>query len=464
VANSELQHRLEHLVSYSSQLIFVSGDSIAQQQKSLQAFLSQQSENTEIAFVNGEADATKQSYRKQIKEQLLGEGPGLFNRPLNELLAPLNHHEGPVLICICQAEKIPADLLQELWDLVLQSRFASNKQHLNIILFAQSDWAEEAKTWLPSKNRDKPVLLSTESVISDSLQTNSLDALIAQKRKQFEQHKIARSSPEPKPQTLLTVIWFKIIIAVAFLLVFSGLMLWLYPIELTDLFSSTKPSVSSQREISNEESTAILDTKPIQTDLSQPQNLTDSTDELGVKSDDAETNGLVMAWQNDASEPKPATNNLIVTETKQQTDNSNLSNPELPASEIGGSQSEAQDYQIEDPVIDPQVIEQVEAKPLSDLDAQTLLNLQANEYVLQIAGLSDQLTLRQFVDENNLNDKVWIYQTQRFGGNWYVLLNRQSYLSLEDARQDIPNLPVAMQRSTPFVKTVSQVQQELSTQ
>jgi DamX protein len=122
VAISELQHRLEHLVSYSSQLIFVSGDSIAQQQKSLQAFLGQQSENTEIAFVNGETDATKQSYRKQIKEQLLGVGPGLFNRPLNELLAPLNHHAGPVLICICQAEKIPSDLLQELWDLVLQSR------------------------------------------------------------------------------------------------------------------------------------------------------------------------------------------------------------------------------------------------------------------------------------------------------------------------------------------------------
>ena len=42
---SELQHRLEHLVSYSSQLIFVSGDTIGQQQRTLEAFLSQQNEN-----------------------------------------------------------------------------------------------------------------------------------------------------------------------------------------------------------------------------------------------------------------------------------------------------------------------------------------------------------------------------------------------------------------------------------
>ena len=39
---SELHERLEYLVNYSSQLIFVSGESIAQQQKTLEAFVFQQ--------------------------------------------------------------------------------------------------------------------------------------------------------------------------------------------------------------------------------------------------------------------------------------------------------------------------------------------------------------------------------------------------------------------------------------
>jgi DamX protein len=460
VAISELQHRLEHLVSYSSQLIFVSGDSIAQQQKSLQAFLGQQSENTEIAFVNGETDATKQSYRKQIKEQLLGVGPGLFNRPLNELLAPLNHHAGPVLICICQAEKIPSDLLQELWDLVLQSRFANNKQHLNILLFAQSDWAEEAKTWLPSKNRDKPVLLSTESVIADSLQNSNLDALIAQKRKQFEQHKIARSTPSPKPQTLLTVIWFKIVIAVTFFLVFSGLMLWLYPVELSDLFSTTSPTLASQTSMSSQEADALPIQAEVQNDLSQSSAPINSIEEVAVGTD-----SLVMNWQEKNSESETPTIAIDTVELNVQTNNTVIAEVSAQSQEANISQLETQDYQIEDTSIEQTVIDQpVSAAQLPSIDVNTILELQTGQYLLQIAGLSNRNTLQQFVDENNLSNQIWIYQTRRFGGNWYVLLNRKSYASLEEARQDIVNLPTAMQRSTPFVKTVEQVQQEISNQ
>lgn len=460
MAISELQHRLEHLVSYSSQLIFVSGNSIAQQQKSLQAFLGQQNENTEIAFVNGETDATKQSYRKQIKEQLLGEGPGLFNRPLNELLAPLNHHEGPVLICICQAEKIPSDLLQELWDLVLQSRFASNKQHLNILLFAQSDWAEEAKTWLPSKNRDKPVLLSTESVIADALQSNNLDALIAQKREQFEQHKMARSMPTPKPKTLLTAIWFKFVIAVAFFLVFSGLMLWLYPVELSDIFSTTTKTVVKLNAKPNIESTE-LPTKPATTkDSDQPQWSGDSTESVN-----AGTDSLVLNWQESITNTDPPDASAIATETKTKSEENLLLNTKTQPTQTGVNQLEPQDFQIEDTIVAQQISIQGAATdvPLTS-DIQSILNLRASEYLLQIAGLSNQTTLQQFVDENKLNDQVWIYQTQRFGGDWYVLLNRQAYGSLEQARQDIENLPAAMRRSTPFVKTAEQVQQEISNQ
>ena len=159
---SELHERLEYLVNYSSQLIFVSGDSAAQQKKTLESFVFQQHDETEIAYVTADPTMELSDYRRQLCRQLLGTLVGSYIRPLNELLAGLNEHVGPILITITQAEHVPDELLQELWDLVLQSRFAGNKQHLNVLLFGESTWAERARKWLPAKNTYK------QSVSGDS--------------------------------------------------------------------------------------------------------------------------------------------------------------------------------------------------------------------------------------------------------------------------------------------------------
>ena len=85
-------------------------------------------------------------YREKLFRQLVSPTQDAdFNRPLNQLLAPLNHHNGSILINIFQAEKLPNKLVKELWDLVLQSRFANNKQHLNVLLMGLSDWAESCQ-------------------------------------------------------------------------------------------------------------------------------------------------------------------------------------------------------------------------------------------------------------------------------------------------------------------------------
>ena len=63
---NELHERLEYLVNYSSQLIFVSGDSIAQQQKTLEAFVFQQHDDTEIAYLTTIIWNTLQKDKKVI--------------------------------------------------------------------------------------------------------------------------------------------------------------------------------------------------------------------------------------------------------------------------------------------------------------------------------------------------------------------------------------------------------------
>ena len=192
--HSELHERLEYLVNYSSQLIFISGDSIAEQQKTLEAFVFQQHDDTEIAYLTADADMDISDYRRQLCRQLLGQVVGSFVRPLNELLSSLNDFDGPIMIAITQAQYIPDKLLQELWDLVLQSRFAGNKQHLNVLLFAQTHWAEKAKQWLPAKNTQTPLLISSQS-ISLEKPASELEQMMAERRAAFQAHLDKRKIP-----------------------------------------------------------------------------------------------------------------------------------------------------------------------------------------------------------------------------------------------------------------------------
>jgi DamX protein len=60
-------------------------------------------------------------------------------KPLNKLLEPFNNHNGSILTSVFLVEKLPIKLVKELWNLVLQSHFVNNKQHLNVLLMGLSD-------------------------------------------------------------------------------------------------------------------------------------------------------------------------------------------------------------------------------------------------------------------------------------------------------------------------------------
>ncbi|OFC69718.1 SPOR domain-containing protein [Alteromonas confluentis] len=237
---SELHERLEYLVNYSSQLIFVSGDSAAQQKKTLESFVFQQHDETEIAYVTADPIMELADYRRQLCRQLLGTLVGSYTRPLNELLAGLNEHVGPILITITQAEYIPDSLLQELWDLVLQSRFAGNKQHLNVLLFGESSWAERAKKWLPAKNTDTPLLISSQSVATQQ-PGSELDKMIENRRKAFHEHVAKRDGydgyMETQSTSLLKKPLFITLMILLLLSIFIAIVYWQYRDDIDALFS-----------------------------------------------------------------------------------------------------------------------------------------------------------------------------------------------------------------------------------
>ena len=107
------------------------------------------------------------------------------------------------MISVFHAEKLPDKLVKELWDLVLQSRFANNKQHLNVLLMGLSDWAESAKSGLGARSKEQPIVLNSQIDIqhTETEEFSDLEAFIQDKRKKFAQRIEERhfTSYESKP-------------------------------------------------------------------------------------------------------------------------------------------------------------------------------------------------------------------------------------------------------------------------
>jgi len=488
--HSELHERLEYLVNYSSQLVFVSGDSIAEQQQTLEAFVYQQHDDTEIAYLTAESNMEISDYRGQLCRQLLGQVVGSFVRPLNELLSALNSHEGPVLIAITQAEHMPDKLLQELWDLVLQSRFAGNKQHLNVLLFATTKWAENAKKWLPAKNTDTPLLISSQSISSNlqasKPQGSELDRMISQRREAFQAHLDKRNLPvETNPSNPLTSTGFYIAIALVFLLTFGGLVTWQYGDSISSLFSpitqQPKPS-ESENVVPGSAFSKVADNQveqPIATTSDYESNVELVTDWKGAVSSldgDASSEVTDSAFEPTtlvASAPMQSSNQ----EPQQQVTSSegadsapSLNTPDSSAVEppVNEAQQTAKAQQAS-----AQVQSQSDSKVTSESAASTPPTITTaetlkpdmvlpNDFLIQMVGIKDKNVVSQFIAQHNLYAVTQQYVTTRYGGDWHVVVFHQPFKSLTEARAALSALPDYPTKNEAFIKRGQQILDEMA--
>lgn len=482
---NELHDRLEYLVNYSSQLIFVSGDSIANQQRTLETFVYQQHDDTEIAYLTADATMDIADYRRQFCRQLLGQVVGSFVRPLNELLSELNRHEGPVLIAITQAQHIPDTLLQELWDLVLQSRFAGNKQHLNVLLFGETAWAERAKQWLPSKNTDTPLLISSQSVHAQRDESD-LDKLIARRRQEFQAHLASRSSQSSaSPINLLASRWFIGSAVLVFIALFFGLVAWQYGSDIKMLFSPLQPSPQSEstQAAPGDNFAELLGEE--EQPVTASQNTDDPADRAIDTPAEKPTDDLVAAWPDAVTaldQPASATQQDEITEAPPsgtaktaETDGSVTLTTTDQAQNTAANNSQQQataDTQSEASAAPPSQTQEVSPAQASDDNTQPSLitdvailleTIRPTDYYIQMAGLSDRTLLSQFINDNKLRELTHVYRTYRYGGNWYVVLFHQPFADAQQAKSAMQQLPDYQGRKDAFVKKGEQIRGELTT-
>ncbi|WP_372621159.1 SPOR domain-containing protein [Alteromonas stellipolaris] len=497
--HSELHERLEYLVNYSSQLVFVSGDSIAEQQQTLEAFVYQQHDDTEIAYLTAESNMEISDYRGQLCRQLLGQVVGSFVRPLNELLSALNSHEGPVLIAITQAEHMPDKLLQELWDLVLQSRFAGNKQHLNVLLFATTKWAENAKKWLPAKNTDTPLLISSQSISSNlqasKPQGSELDRMISQRREAFQAHLDKRNLPvEATPSNPLTSTGFYIAIALVFLLTFGGLVTWQYGDSISSLFSpiaqQPKPS-ESENVVPGSAFSKVADNQveqPIAPTPDNESNVELVTDWKGaVSSLDRNTDGKVAGdVTNSALIDSTSDPDTLVAGTPMQISNqepqqqvissegansaSSLNTPDSVAAKHALNEStqtakaQQASVQVQSQSDDGSTSESATSTPPTSAITEILRPdmVLPNDFVIQMVGIKDKNVVSQFIAQHNLYAVTRQYVTTRYGGDWHVVVFHQPFKSLTDARTALSALPDYPTKNEAFIKRGQQILDEMA--
>ena len=485
MAASELNNRLDYLISYSSQLVFVCSDKIQQQSKVIESFLALQNEQADLALLTANELTPLVIYREKLFRQLISQSQEAdFNRPLNQLLVSLNNHNGPILISVFQAEKLPIKLVKELWDLVLQSRFANNKQHLNILLMGLSDWAESAKLSLGAKSKEQPIVLTSQIDIqpAETYESSDLETFIQDKRKKFAQRIQDRSCQSYEAKPIYKKWWMATLLGLFFLVVFTGMLGWQYPEKVSIMRSYFTTHIAPQEQTPEPSNDAELAQEPvsIQTIQVAPQifeatvvpEIIPNLTKVGIKE------LLVTDWSTASAKLQVRSNKVLLQSSnideKLNTQTKLAYVPKQPAivEDLEAQTDSVNDYQIEDkakfaPISSQKAerlanTEQVQTTGFLTTDHGMLLALPNKHFVIQIAAMANINVLQDYVRDQQLIQQLWLYKTQRYDGDWFVLLKNQHFSSIESARAEIINLSDPMLKNTPFVKDVRQVKQEIS--
>lgn len=85
-------------------------------------------------------------------------------------------------------------------------------------------------------------------------------------------------------------------------------------------------------------------------------------------------------------------------------------------------------------------------------------NLEIDHYTIQMNSSSSFENMMSFVKQYNISN-YQIYETRREQKPWFILI-KGNYAAIDDAKQAIKFLPLDLQKSTPWIKSGTQVNNE----
>ena len=392
------------------------------------------------------------------------------------------------MISVFQAEKMPIKLVKELWDLVLQSRFANNKQNLNVLLMGLSDWAESAKSSLGAKSKEQPIVLTSQIDIqpAKSHEFSDVESFIQDKRKKFAQRIKERSHKTFEAKPIYKKWWMATLLSLFFLVVFIGMLGWQYSEKVSAMRSYVTDYISPQEQtvVPSDVSESELVQQLFSTQTAQVASQFDRTTLVSENIPNLTKVGikelLVTDWNSAIIKLNEQSNKVLLQsyniDEKLNTQTNRSLVPKQPAivEDIEAQTDTVNDYQIEDkfkvnitPISSQKGerlanTEQIQTTAFLKPEPGMLLALPNKHFVIQIAAMANIIILQDYVREQQLSQQLWLYKTQRYNVDWFVLLKNQHFSSIEAARVEIINLADAVLKNTPFVKSIEQVKQEIS--
>jgi DamX protein len=90
----------------------------------------------------------------------------------------------------------------------------------------------------------------------------------------------------------------------------------------------------------------------------------------------------------------------------------------------------------------------------------TILSWDANQYTLQLVGVSTEKAAKDFIAVQSNRKELLLFRTIRQGTDWFVIVTGQ-YVSNQKARQAAQQLPESQQKSTPWPRDLKTIQSEI---
>ncbi|EGU29676.1 hypothetical protein VII00023_04622 [Vibrio ichthyoenteri ATCC 700023] len=472
----ELLERLQLLTHFNSNFVSVSGVSGAGKTWLAQRYLEAWADEKNQALLMCHPNQNDEQHRTTILTQLLSEP--LFN-PADNLAESFTrcmaHEPCDVVIVVDDAHLLSETLVSELWLLALQAQRQS-RWNLNVILFSEPNRLDAVLTRLSRGQEFQPVDLDIDPLttqeagrffeqlvirfVEDDMERRVRNAyrtvarrpglIMALGEQKVEKRIIVRSIVGSPFNIALVVL--------VLLLLISGGYWW--------MMSQPTPGETAEKITGQIEQTAIPTLQQPQPAVSEA---TDSVDNQSQQANQDLNADPAFAGAEDDSAALPPE----VVDTPESVgvieDNSQrvVITSEVVDALLENEPEQADTTDIEQVVDDsraevPIVSEATQPATISFSFAKEELNsFSPRSYTLQLAAVNNLAEAQNFLNRYDLDDKVYVYPALRSGVEWYII-TYDNFPTIQLARDAVVQLPEALQKLSPWAKSLNQVQREIA--
>lgn len=459
----DLLDALQMFTRLDSNVICIEGEQGSGKSWLAERFLNTDKEIQTLSFLLCLPSQTAEQQRSVLLGQLLADSFCTGEETLVEsLLVFCKDKECQATIVVDDANLLADHLLDELSQLVWAAQNNPLWQ-LNVILFSEPNAINEASLETSPKPEFKRIAVAP---LTDNEAADFIDQLVipisrieSDKKKQaihraaksvvnYPGHLLALAEPHKQP----VVCWVKrsLIALIIILLALGGWSWWTsYQARVQDQridnhdvesevfeqqenpINTVSPNISAADASVSSAGSALIAEKEAQKDGNLPQSVTDKTLTVGDELDSEQKRVVVPSNVVDAlldgDAPKDAA----------------ASNETVTSTQKSGSAETSS-------LLNEKLI-------LAD-DA--LLAVSAKRYTLQLAAVTNQQEVISFIKMYDLDGQVRVYQTIRNQQPWYIV-TYQDFDSIQQTRQAVQELSLALQKEQPWPKSIAQVHQEI---